>query len=61
MRTFLRFLFAHAEDGEYALFQDEPIIAGLPESVLRRMDPDERVALLEAAHLDPYDYIYLAC
>lgn len=34
---------------------------GLDEEALRRMDPDDRVAVLEAAHLDPYDYIYLAC
>ncbi len=35
--------------------------AGLREETLRRMDPDERVAALERAGLDPYDYIYLAC
>lgn len=34
--------------------------AGLDEKTLRRMDPDERVAALEGAGLDPYDYIYLA-
>ena len=34
--------------------------AGLEEETLRRMDPDERVAVLERARLDPYDYIYLA-
>ena len=34
--------------------------AGLEEEALRRMDPDERVAVLENASLDPYDYIYLA-
>lgn len=34
--------------------------AGLDEAALRRMDPDERVAVLEKARLDPYDYIYLA-
>ncbi len=33
--------------------------AGLEEDALRRMDPDDRVAALEAASLDPYDYIYL--
>ncbi len=33
--------------------------AGLDEQVLRIMDPDDRVAALEQAHLDPYDYIYL--
>ncbi len=36
-------------------------MAGLDENTLRRMDPDERVAALERANLDPYDYIYLAC
>lgn len=61
MRKFLRFLFACAADAEYEVFQDEPIIAGLTESQLRSMDPDDRVEVLEAAHLDPYDYIYLAC
>ena len=61
MRNFLRFLFACALDGEYELFQDEPVIAGFTESQLRSMDPDDRVAALENAHLDPYDYIYLAC
>lgn len=35
--------------------------AGLQEETLRRMDPDDRVAALEGAGLDPYDYIYLAC
>ena len=34
--------------------------AGLDEKALRRMDPDDRVAALEGAGLDPYDYIYLA-
>lgn len=33
---------------------------GLDEGKLRRMDPDDRVAALEGAGLDPYDYIYLA-
>ena len=35
--------------------------AGLDEETLRRMDPDDRVAALEGANLDPYDFIYLAC
>ena len=35
--------------------------AGLSEHRLRKMDPDQRVAALEKANLDPYDYIYLAC
>ena len=34
--------------------------AGLKEKTLRRMDPDDWVAALEGAGLDPYDYIYLA-
>lgn len=34
--------------------------AGLDEKALRRMAPDDRVATLERAGLDPYDYIYLA-
>ena len=35
-------------------------MAGLDEETLRRMDPDDRVAALERANLDPYDYIYLS-
>ena len=61
MGKFLRFLFAQSVDAEYEVFRDEPIIAGIPESQLRKMDPDERVAFLEKAKLDPYDYIYLSC
>lgn len=34
--------------------------AGLDEAKLRAMEPDDRVKALEQAHLDPYDYIYLA-
>ena len=48
-------------DAEYELLRDELSQAGLSEEELRRMDPDERVAALEQALLDPYDYIYLAC
>ena len=36
-------------------------MAGLDEQTLRAMEPDDRVEVLEQAHLDPYDYIYLAC
>ena len=36
-------------------------MAGLDEQLLRAMEPDDRVEALEQAHLDPYDYIYLAC
>lgn len=32
---------------------------GLTEEKLRRMSPNDRVAALEKARLDPYDYIYL--
>lgn len=50
-----------AMDAEYEPFRDELSLAGLDEEELRRMDPDDRVAALEQAQLDPYDYIYLAC
>lgn len=48
-------------DGEYAPLREKLTGAGLDEAALRRMDPDERVAALETARLDPYDFIYLAC
>lgn len=48
-------------DAEYEPFQDALALAGLSEEKLRKMDPDDRVAALERAKLDPYDYIYLAC
>ena len=48
-------------DAEYEPFRRELNLAGLQETELRNMDPDERVAALEQAKLDPYDYIYLAC
>ena len=50
-----------AMDAEYGPYQEELRLAGLDEEGLRNMDPDARVAALEEAHLDPYDYIYLAC
>ena len=50
-----------ARDAEYEPFRDQLRLAGLSEQTLREMDPDDRVALLEDARLDPYDYIYLAC
>jgi hypothetical protein len=50
-----------AMDAEYESCRQELRIAGLREEDLRKMDPDDRVALLEQARLDPYDYIYLAC
>lgn len=49
------------EDAEYEACRLELLGAGLDEDVLRDMDPDDRVAVLERASLDPYDYIYLAC
>ena len=48
-------------DAEYEPFQKELRRAGLDAECLRKMDPDDRVAVLEQAKLDPYDYIYLAC
>lgn len=65
---FLRNLFFGMErkepdylDAEYEPFREKLEGAGLDEKQLREMDPDERVAALETARLDPYDYIYLAC
>ena len=37
------------------------LLAGLREQELRRLTPDQRVAVLEKNGLDPYDYIYLCC
>ena len=48
-------------DEEYKPYREELRHAGLSEEELRHMDPDDRVAALEGAHLDPYNYIYLAC
>ena len=48
-------------DAEYEPFRDQLSLAGLSEEELRKMDPDDRVAALEQANLDPYDFIYLAC
>ncbi len=66
MIGFFRVLFhgnleERAMDAEYEPVRDELSLAGLNEDELRRMDPDDRVAALEQAQLDPYDYIYLAC
>ena len=47
-------------DAAYEPFREELSQAGLDEEVLRRMEPDDRVAALEEARLDPYDYLYLA-
>ena len=48
-------------DARFAPANPELAVAGLDEETLRRMDPDDRVAALEEANLDPYDYIYLCC
>ena len=48
-------------DAEYEPFRDQLRLAGLSEEELRKMDPDDRVAALEQANLDPYEFIYLAC
>ena len=66
MITFLKALFHGNTEGliidaEYEPYREELAQAGLTEAQLRQMDPDARVAVLEQAHLDPYDYIYLAC
>ena len=37
------------------------LLAGLREQELRKLTPDQRVAVLEKNGLDPYDYIYLCC
>ena len=50
-----------ALDEEYETLRDQLSLAGLSEEELRKMDPDDRVAALEQANLDPYDFIYLAC
>ena len=60
--TFLKMLFVQkTEDAQYRLCRDQLRRAGLSEKRLRKMDPDARVAVLERARLDPYDFIYLAC
>ena len=60
-----RILFLHpkapAADAAHTPAQKALAMAGLSEERLRKMDPDDRVAVLEQAQLDPYDYIYLAC
>lgn len=64
MKYMVSRLFSHcriAVEDEYAPMRRRLLLAGLSEKKLRRMDPDARVALLEKARLDPYDYIFLAC
>ena len=48
-------------DAQVRPFRKRLRLAGLNEDELRRMDPDERVAVLEGVKLNPFDYIYLAC
>lgn len=48
-------------EAEYAPLRKALVNAGLDEERLRTMDPDDRVAALEQARLDPYDFIFLAC
>ena len=48
-------------DAEYEPSRDQLSLAGLSEEELRKMDPDDRVAALEQANLDPYVFLYLAC
>lgn len=49
------------QDPEYAGAREKLRQAGLSEARLRKMPPDDRVAALEQARLDPYDYIFLGC
>lgn len=48
-------------DAQVKPFRNQLRRAGLNEDELRKMDPDERVEVLERAKLNPFDYIYLAC
>ena len=50
-----------AMEAEYEPFEKQLHAVGLSAGKLRKMDPDDRVAALEKAQLDPYDFIYLAC
>ena len=61
LRTLLHWNQEDILDAEYEPFRRELDQAGLREEDLRQMTPDDRVAALEQAKLDPYDYIYLAC
>lgn len=47
-------------DGELRPLRRELARAGLNEKRLRAMDPDDRVAALERASLNPYDFLFLA-
>ena len=57
----LKFLQQWTREPEYRPLRKALRMKGLSEAALRQMDPDARVAALEQAHLDPYDYIFLAC
>ena len=48
-------------DAEYEPFRDQLSLTELSEEELRKMDPDDRVAALEQANLDPFIFLYLAC
>ena len=48
-------------DAQVRPFRKQLRMAGLNEEELRKMDPDERVAVLERSKLNHFDYIYLAC
>lgn len=50
-----------ALEAEYRPLREQLERAGLCEEVLRGMAPGDRVAALEQARLNPYDFIYLAC
>lgn len=58
--TILKMMFVpNAEEAEHRLCRHQLRRAGLSEKALRKMAPDDRVAVLERARLDPYDFIYL--
>ena len=46
---------------EYKPYRTQLQRAGLSERKLRRMEPNDRVRVLEKAKLNPYDFIFLAC
>ena len=48
-------------EAEYKPFRAQLHRVGLSERKLRRMDPNDRVRVLEKAKLNPYDFIFLAC
>lgn len=58
---YVNYVEASVLDAPFEPYREELFQAGLSEADLRQMDPDDRVAALEQARLDPYDYIYLAC